>query len=257
MSTRDETFAVTGPATVSVTVKSGSVDVRSAATDRVRIVIKGDDVDSWQVSQLGDSIALEPERRSAWRVRTVRVLVEVPDATDLTVSTASADVQVVGTLGQVRVKTASGAVRTDAVEHLDVQTASGDTHAGGIDATAEFASASGDVFVERVGGRLSVTTASGDVTVSHAADDVEIGSASGDVRVEHYDGDDITVKTISGDVALGLPAGIRVEPDIRTLSGRTTLPEPRPTPQASADVPRRVVRVGLRTVSGDIAVRRV
>lgn len=255
MSNREQGFDVAGTATVSVSVKSGSVDVRTGSPGRVRVVLDGEDTDGWDVSQLGDAISVEPQRRSSWRIRSVRVLVEVPDSTHLAVTSASADVQVAGRLGHVRVKTASGTVRTGDAALLDVQTASGDARAGSVDASAEFASASGDVFVERVGGRLSVSTASGDVIVANAQDDVEIGSASGDIRVERYEGDDIAVKTISGDVAVGLPSGIRVEPDIRTLSGRTTLPEP--AAPSAGDEPRRVVRVGLRTVSGDIAIRRV
>jgi hypothetical protein len=62
------------------------------------------------------------------------------------------------------------------------------------------------------------------------------------------------VKSISGDVIVGLPPGIRVEPDITTLSGRTQLPTPVPS---TGTEPRRVVRVGLKTVSGDITIRRV
>ena len=53
-----------------------------------------------------------------------------------------------------------------------------------------------------------------------------IGTTSGDVRIDRADGSSIGVKCISGDVTLGLPAGIRVEPDISTLSGRTSLPTP-------------------------------
>jgi hypothetical protein len=56
-------------------------------------------------------------------------------------------------------------------------------------------------------------------------------------------------------VTIGLPAGIRVEPDISTLSGRTRLPEQ--SSAAPTDAPRRSVRLKLRTVSGDIEISRV
>jgi hypothetical protein len=59
---------------------------------------------------------------------------------------------------------------------------------------------------------------------------------------------------VSGDIAIGLPGGIRVEPDISTLSGRTKLPS---RPPAATTEPRRPVRVRLRSVSGNITIERV
>ena len=140
------------------------------------------------------------------------------------------------------------------VARLDIDTASGDATATAVAAVTSCSTASGDVELGRVGGRLTVSTASGDVRVTEADDDVEIGSASGDVRVDRCGGSNVAVKTISGDVVVGLPSGIRVEPDITTLSGRTHFPEP---VTASGTELRRVVRLGLKTVSGDITIRRV
>jgi DUF4097 and DUF4098 domain-containing protein YvlB len=117
-------------------------------------------------------------------------------------------------------------------------------------------SVSGDIAAGSVAGRLIATTASGDVRVARAGGQVIIGTTSGDVRVERFDGAELTVKSVSGDVELGLPSGIRVEPDLSTLSGRTRLPAPAtalPPPQAS---PRRVVRLHVLTVSGDITIER-
>ena len=70
-------------------------------------------------------------------------------------------------------------------------------------------------------------------------------------RVGHCDGSDISVRSISGDVRLGLPSGIRVEADLSTVSGRAQLPEPAPT---GGD--RRPVRLMVKTVSGDIRLER-
>jgi hypothetical protein len=254
---RREELAVGERANVDVDVKSGSVDVRTGTTGRVVVSIDADDVDGWEVAQLGDSVSIQSRTRRGWRVRSARVLVEVPPGSDVEVTVASADVALAGHLGAVRVRTASGDVRVDEVARLDVNSASGDTRVGSVSSDATCSSASGDVDLGDVVGRLVVSTASGDVRISSAADDVQIGSASGDVRVDRYDGANIAVKSISGDVTVGLPAGIRVEPDISTLSGRTTLPSSA-SPSASGSVgDRRLVRVRLRTVSGNITVGRV
>jgi hypothetical protein len=51
-----------------------------------------------------------------------------------------------------------------------------------------------------------------------------------------------------------LPSGIRVEPEISTLSGNTRLPT---GSGIATDGPRRTVRLRIRTVSGDIRIDRL
>ncbi len=251
---RHEEFSVGDRPSVSIDVRTGSVEVRSGAAGRTTVALDGPDADRWNVTQLGDSVSIEPAGRGGWRSRATRVLVEVPAGADVEVRSATADVALSGVFGATRIKTASGDVSVGSATRLDINTASGDASATSVGAGTSCTTASGDVHLGRIGGRLSVSTASGDVRVVEAADDVEIGSASGDVLVEWCGGSDIALKSISGDLVVGLPSGIRVEPDLSTLSGRTRLPEPAGHGASEA---RRVVRVGLRTVSGDITIRRV
>ena len=251
---RSEEFSVGDRAAIAVEIRTGSVEVRAGSPGRIVVALDGPDVDRWDITQLGDSVSVESSVRGGWRSRSTRVLVEVPAGTDIDVRSASADVALSGEFGTTRIKSASGDVRVGSAARLAIDTASGDASAASVVAATSCTTASGDVELGRVGGRLTVSTASGDVRVDEADDDVEIGSASGDVRVGRCGGSNITVKSISGDVVVGLPSGIRVEPDLTTLSGRTHLPKAAPN---RGDEPRRVVRVGLRTVSGDITIRRV
>jgi DUF4097 and DUF4098 domain-containing protein YvlB len=181
------------------------------------------------------------------------VFVEVPPGTDVDVRAASADISLAGSFGTTRVRVASGDVDVGHVERLDATSASGQLRVDAASADAACRTASGDVEVGTVGGRLTVTTASGDVRIARASDDVEVSTATGDVRVDRYDGSDLVVKTTTGRVAVGLPSGIRVQPDLSTLSGHTRLPAPSP---ATHDGDRRIVRVSLRTISGDIDITR-
>jgi DUF4097 and DUF4098 domain-containing protein YvlB len=121
---------------------------------------------------------------------------------------------------------------------------------------AGFNSASGDVIVTTVNGRLTAQLASGDLTADAVGSALDVGTASGDVRIGRCDGSEISVKTVSGDIKLGLPGGIRVEPNISTMSGKVTLPQAASQP-ADNSVERRSVRVRLRTVSGDVRIERV
>ncbi len=233
---RHEEFAVGDRPAAVIEIRSGALEVRTGDDGHVRVSLDGPDVDQWTVAELGDSISVEPPARGGWRSRSTRVLIEVPVGADVDVRSASADITLSGDFGATRIKSASGDVRVGTVARLDIDTASGDATATAVAAVT------------------SCSTASGDVRVTEADDDVEIGSASGAVRVDRCSGSNIAVKTISGDVVVGLPSGIRVEPDITTLSGRTHLPEP---VRNSGAEPRRIVRLGLKTVSGDVTIRRV
>jgi hypothetical protein len=234
---RIERFTITGArTTLSIDIASGTIEVRATADAVVTVNLDTEHAGEWDISQLGDLVTVRAPRRRGFRNRSAKVFIETPSGTHLEIAGASADMSLAGSLGDVRIRTASGDVRADEVQSLDVGTASG------------------DVKVDRVVGRLAVSTASGDVAVQRCAGDIDVGTASGDVRIGRYDGDAVNVKVISGDISLGLPPGIRVEPDISTLSGRTKLPS---RPALPSTEPRRPVRVHLRSVSGDIAIERV
>ncbi len=251
---RDETFDVDGRATVDIDVRSGQVEVRSGTNGRISVSLDGDDVGDWEIDQFGNTVTVRPVNRRSWRDRSVRLLAVVPVGSDVDVNTASADVTLAGELGAARVRSASGEVRADAVVRLDASTASGEIRVREVHTDGTCSTASGDIEIGDAGGRLTMSTASGDIRVTSAGDDLQIGTATGDVRVGRCAGSVISVKAVSGDVRLGLPSGIRVEPDISTLSGRTSLPPPASHPPI--DNPRHV-RVRLRSVSGNITIDRV
>jgi DUF4097 and DUF4098 domain-containing protein YvlB len=150
---------------------------------------------------------------------------------------ASLDVGARGPLGSLRVRTASGDVEAEDVVRLEASTASGDLRVALVRTVLSGSVASGDLRIERVGG------------------DVDFGSASGDVSIGRCDGSSIAIRSLSGDVRIGLPSGIRVDPEISTLSGRVVLPKPSGPDGAAGE--RRPVRLRLKTVSGDIRVERV
>lgn len=232
---RTENLSVSGGrTTLTIDTVAGTVEVRAATADTVRVTLDTDHPDEWEVSQLGDVVSVRAPRRRL-RSRSAKLYVEAPPGSHVEVNGASADVSLVGELGDSRIRSASGDIRADVLLSLDANTASGDIRA--------------DV----VHGRLAASTASGDVRIGEVGGDADASTASGDVRIDRFLGPAIQVKAVSGDITLGLPSGIRVEPDIGTLSGKTTLP----SPARNAAAPTRTVRVRLRTVSGDIAISRI
>jgi Putative adhesin len=250
---RHERFEVGDRPRVEVHVPAGSVEVRAGAPSVIEITIDASDPGDFEVDQVGDSVSVRQTSRWRTRSRSVRVTAVVPSGTDVDVTSGSADAHLVGDLGVSRVRTASGDAQVDMVARLDASTASGDIRIGEVSGDAVLSTASGDCTVGTVEGRLGVSTASGDLRADLVGGELQVSTASGNVRVGRCGGGEVAVKTVSGDITVGLPSGIRVDADINTMSGRTRLPDPAAVDPA---VPRRPVRLRLRSVSGNIRVER-
>jgi hypothetical protein len=249
---RDEQFTVEQHVVVDVELPSGSILVRSGVVGTVTVSIESSAPDFVDIGQLGDNISVRAGRRS----RSARIVVDAPTGSDVNVKGASVEVATRGALGALRVRSASGDIAAEGLVRAEVSLASGDARFELVRNDASFNSTSGDVVVRSIGGRLAATLTSGDLHIGDLAGDVEVQSASGDVTIRRCDGASLNIRTLSGDIRVGLPAGIRVDPEISTMSGRVSLPEPAESrPDATAE--RRPVKVRLRTVSGDIRIERV
>src|SRR4051794_26577358 len=100
----------------------------------------------------------------------VLIRVRGPHGLALDASTASADVEVLGRLGEADVRTASGDVHIECAEGpAEVKTASGDVALGTLIDEAQVNTMSGDVRVRETATVLSVNTMSGDVRITRAA----------------------------------------------------------------------------------------
>jgi DUF4097 and DUF4098 domain-containing protein YvlB len=204
----------------------------------------------------------------------VTIRMEVPIGSDVTVKSASAQVELNGPLGAADVKTASGDITADDVGEMHAKTASGDVEVGSVGGELRLQTASGDLRSARVGGRVSVKTASGDVEVGSAGDRVDVRCSSGDVRLGDLAGDlsvvavsgDVQVlslaagrahlRTVSGAVEVGIARGVALEVDAEAMSGTVHSDIPLndvPGRQSGGD---RKVVLTVRSVSGNILVRR-
>ena len=250
---RNERWEVGERPALDVRVPVGTVEVFACDAGVVLLTLDANGADDFEIYKTGDRISVRHPSRWARRGRQTRLIAHVPIGTDIELSSTSGEVRLVGTLGVVRVHTASGDVEVGDVARLDVTTASGEVSCGNVAGDAHVSSISGACTLGSVHGKLGASLASGDLRIDLCDSDVSIVSTSGDVRVGRCCGNDIAVRSISGDVRVGLPSGIRVDADISTLSGRATLPDPAPTGDHGD---RRPVRLQLKTVSGDIRVER-
>lgn len=259
------TFETPGPVLVSVETATGAVSVTThdAPRTEVDVVALRDDeatrkaVEETLVEQRGDTIAIEvPKRSGSWfgREPKLRIDVRAPHGTSLSFTTASADVTAHGRLGDVRGRTASGDVTVPDAQSVRVETASGDLKIGDVAGDAELKSASGDVRVTTVGGTLDASVVSGDLRVASAAQGGTAAAVSGDIELGAVTEGALTVRSVSGDVTVGVTRGSRVHVDVTTVSG--DLRSDLDLEESAAEGEGPMLDVRGKTVSGDLRLRR-
>jgi len=202
----------------------------------------------------------------------VTARVQVPHGADATVVTGSADIDVTGPVGSADVKTASGDIATDDVAadvhaktasgditvgnvggEIRAHTASGDLRCSSVEGRAVFSTASGDLELGAAGNRVEVKATSGNVRLGEVTRGAKIVNVSGDVRVLALGEGAMQVRSVSGDVTVGIIKGVDLHVEVETLSGtvRSDIPlEESPGPA------RHEARVDLsvRSVSGNVEI---
>lgn len=187
-------------------------------------------------------------RRSGVSLRVV-----CPIGTELDVSSASADFRAGGALGDVCVRTASGDVAVETVGSLSVQSASGDVIARDVAGDVSVKTTSGDMLATTVGGEVNAALVSGDLQVDALDGDLKVSTVSGDVQIRQLGGA-ANVNSVSGDVELGVVRGRRLWLDVRSATGDVGSDLETGDEPPGGDAP--VVELAVRTVSGDVRIRR-
>jgi len=247
-----EKLSVGAGAAVDVRIKSGRLDIKEGPEGAVTVEVDTDDP-HFAVEQTGDRVYIASDAASGWlSSRPAKALVFAPRGTDILVETSSASVNCEGRMGGLDVKTGSGDVTLERVESATVKTASGDVRAAHVERDIKVACAAGDARVGRCG-RGVFSTASGDVRIGTAAQSVIVSTLAGDLDIGLFLGRRASVKSMSGSVGIGAPAGTRLDLDATLLSGKLRLPAPGPAAGAAA----RQMRIKAKLVSGDLTIKRV
>lgn len=235
---------------VDVRLAAGRVDVAVGADEGVLVEATDADAERLIVERTGSNVSVR--QATTFLSRSVAVTIVVPTGTDLRIGGGALDVGLGGGLGEVTVKTASGDIRLDHARRARLSTASGDVHVGAVDGDVAISGASADIYVGRVGGDLEITLASGDARAADVSGSARVSTVSGDVWLDRVGGGLVELKSISGDLQVGLPAGSRVQADLTSMTGTIHTPERDPeAPPAT-----RQIRVTAHTASGDIRIDR-
>lgn len=227
-------FETPSPASVYVEVHRGDVRVTCTDTALTRVEVTGRDAEAVQVREAAGEVEVVAPRRS----QSVQVRLTVPVGSSVTARTGSADVRLEGQAGSAHLRTGSGDVTVDTLDGEGVvECGSGDVHVedarGGLKVRTgsgdlelvrvhdlAVSTGSGDIHVRTATGPVVVKTGSGGLRVDHAGDDVSFASGSGSALVGSIARGRVSGKVASGDVRVGIPAGVPVWTDINTLTGR-------------------------------------
>ncbi len=271
-----KTFDTAGPISFYVELGSGDVKVHADEVTETTVHVDGRDADDVVVEQRGNQVVvIAPKRRAGFFDTNgeLTVTATVPLDSELVTKLGSADLAATGRYGTVRVKSGSGEVRIaeltgDAVVetgsgdisldtslgNLRVKSGSGDVGVERTAASTVISTGSGDVYVGVAEADTVVKSGSGDVQVRDAHTDLALSTASGELRVNTFRVGSLKAKGVSGDVSVGIPAGIPVWTDISSVSGsvRSSL-EGAGQPEKGQDF----IELRASTVSGDIVLEQL
>ena len=240
---RTESFHTPGEVSLRIRIPAGRIDVETVEGEETRVELEagsGGVEEEAVISAHGSDVVVEIEERRLLFLRMapdVRVRVTCPSGARLEIKSVSADVDARGAFGTSEVKTVSGDVELERVDgELAVKTVSG------------------DVVVAAVGWRATVQTVSGDVRLDEAGGPVTAQTVSGDVRLASVREGAVTLKSVSGDMHVGIRSGSSLWVDAKSVSGDTSseLEVGDTPPEGEAPL----VELRATAMSGDIRIVR-
>jgi len=256
----DYTFDTPQPVDLRIRAAAGTVTVTAADTGTSTVEVTPLDdaardlADNTAVRLDGDRLTVEmPDRMVGFSIRRRRVdiTITVPTGSSLSTRCASADVTAAGTFATAIVHTASGDVSLEKVEgDAEVHCSSGDITIGSVRAT-KVHSASGRVRIDHAAGDVEIHAASGRIRVGVADASVNAKTASGDITVEDARSGVVSLNAASGDLHVGVRAGVTAHLDVSSVSGRirSDLPIEDAAPESGSPLD-----VRARTMSGNIVI---
>jgi DUF4097 and DUF4098 domain-containing protein YvlB len=204
----------------------------------------------------------------------VIVRIEVPAGSDVKVFAGSADVEITGSINTADLASSSGDSSTDDVAadavaksasgditvgavggDLRVHTASGGLRCSSVAGSVVFVTSSGDLEVGAVANKVEVKATSGNVRLGELSHGARIANVSGDVRVLTLGEGSLQIRSVSGDVSVGVAKGVHLHVDVETMSGlvHSDIPlDDGPGPGSSDNQ----VDLSVRSVSGNVEIAR-
>jgi DUF4097 and DUF4098 domain-containing protein YvlB len=284
----EKTFETPGGVRLSVEIHAGLVVVTAGAVDRTTVSLVADRPGAADLVERatvecrasGSDHVVEVKLPRVYGMRLLRsnsvtVRVEVPEGSEVAVATASADVEINGLVSDVDFTTASGNASIDDVAadvtsktasgsvtigrvggDIRASTVSGDLRCSSVAGGARFSATSGDLELGAAGRRVEVKATSGQVRLGELAAGADVKNVSGNVRVLALGEGRLHVRSVSGDVAVGVVKGVQLHVDVETASGEVHSDIPLSDGPDDSGRPEARVDLSVRSVSGNVEIGR-
>lgn len=169
--------------------------------------------------KLGPTHAVPALEVRAGRGGSASLEVRCPAGTAISIGTISGDVTLLGEFGDAAVTTTSGDVSIDRVAALDVRSLSGHIEVGGCAGPCRLHSKSGNIEA-RATGPAEAGTVSGRVQLRRTSGGVTVRTVSGNVELGTDGSEAVRIRTVSGQIAVRVPAGSSPQARLRSLAGK-------------------------------------
>ncbi|MGH3793909.1 MAG: DUF4097 family beta strand repeat-containing protein [Pseudonocardiaceae bacterium] len=212
----------------------------------------------------GQRLTVRTPQDAPLRSVALTIQLTAPAGSALLARSGSADVLVDGVAGRLDASTGAGQVRAQqCTGGVDIRTGAGDVRLGSVLGTLRVRTGSGAVDVISIGNDISdvsaagadsaanVQTGSGNVRFGAVRRDVTARSGSGDLVVVDASAGRLELTSGSGQLRVGIQAGVLAEVDISSGSGEARSDLPVGEPPTDGDVG---LRVRARTGSGDALI---
>ncbi|MGH3949149.1 MAG: DUF4097 family beta strand repeat-containing protein [Pseudonocardiaceae bacterium] len=186
-------------------------DLRGSASDAVA---------ETAIDMVGNRLVVRAPKALPLRHIPLALTVNAPTGSHLSIKTSSAGVTVHGTADRADVATASGEIELGPTQgSVTARSGSGRITLGPVPGTLQVRTSSGDVRATTVSGSATVATGTSSVWVGGADGDVLARTGSGDVTVADAGAGAVELLTGSGEIRVGVRAGVPAEVDLSSGSG--------------------------------------
>ncbi len=260
----EQRFDTPGQVALSFEVSGGDIVVRATDSPITTVEISGFDstrpprVSCDDVPDGSHRVSIEYRAKKTWGFsfgRGPTFEITVPTGSTIDGSSGAADLEALGTLRSINVRTGSGDLRFDDVlGDVRIACASGDVEGRSVGGHLLVKGASGDLEIGSVAGGATVRSASGDIEIRRLDGTSTIVVASGDVELGDVGAGDVNVRAISSDIGVAVRRGLGVLLDVSSTSGdvhSSLEPAERDAPRDRPDL-----ELTVATVSGDVEIRR-
>ena len=273
------------PELITVTIEIGVGDVQITAEDRTDTVVEvrpTDENDASDVKaaeqtsvEFADGVLVvkapkPPVVDFSRKTRSVDVSIALPAGSHVHAEAALGDLHCSGRLGECTFKTSIGDVQLDHIGPLRLKASGGHITVGRVDGDAEVSTATGRIRIGEVDGAATVKNSNGHTEIGKVSGDIRVRNALGDISVDHALGaktdvetangsvrvgevthGTVVLKTSTGDLELGIGAGLPAKLELTTGFGRVR------NMLENADEPsEKSIDVRAHTSYGDITIQR-